>query len=119
MFKLFKPTFSQATNPQQRQAVAEYWPILPVAIIIILTASFLVGPSKQTTLSTDDRFNLVVCDFSVIPPSVNLNDTHHIEIISKASSDTVRFPVTMTRTADCPDSANVRRNGPLNNGLSD
>jgi hypothetical protein len=100
MVKLFKQR-NQDSNRQWNQAMADYWPIFPVFLILIITASALVGPPRQTPRTTANSFNLVVCDVSELPPEVDLDGDYYIEMTTKASNKSVSIPVTVKVTGDC------------------
>jgi hypothetical protein len=46
MFEIFKQG-SQQLKRQWVQTIADYWPVIPIALIIVITASALVGPTPQ------------------------------------------------------------------------
>ena len=46
---------------QSGQALAEYWPTIPAAIMVMITAAAIVGPVGRIFHRTSDALNLVVC----------------------------------------------------------
>lgn len=96
MFGIFKK-FNQSANWQrwQRgQAMAEYWPTFPVAVMIAISASALVGPVSQAFQVSANHLNSV-CDYSITPTETDLDGGHHIAVVASAyDEDNDRTTVT-------------------------
>ena len=93
---------SQDSNRQRRQIIADYWPLLPVAIVIVITASALVGPTRQSTQTASEGLTLHLCTASEQTQLVNVED-YQVEISPKASNGTILIPVTVNVIGPCPD----------------
>lgn len=81
---------------QRGQALVEYWPALPVGVMVMISASALVGPVGQAFQKTADGLNNVVCEQPETGPTyTDLDGGHRIEVIaSNYDEDNDRTTVT-------------------------
>ena len=101
--KQTKPTSIDKETRWQRwqrgQALIEYWPAIPVGVMVMISASALVGPIGNAFQTTADGLNNVVCEApSSDPTYVDLEGGHRIEVIASNYDDfndrtTVKFRV--------------------------
>jgi hypothetical protein len=96
---------SQSSVPRKRwwhqfergQAMMEYWPTLPAAVMVAIMASAIVGPIQQFLNLTTDGLSGVACDTPTTQPNfVDLEGGHRIEVTSSnydGENTTVTFKV--------------------------
>lgn len=82
MFGLFKRNQQESGwhRWQRGQAMVEYWPTIPVGIMVMITAGALAGPITNAFQSACD--GLSASDTSSVPTATDLNGGHHIEVVS-------------------------------------
>ena len=83
---------------QRGQALVEYWPTIPVGIMVMISAAAIVAPVKQIFQTTADSLNGISCEAApeVGPTAVDLDGGHRIEVVSSnynGESTTVVFKV--------------------------
>jgi hypothetical protein len=82
---------------QRGQAMVEYWPTLPIGVMVMISAAAIVGPMKQAFQATADSLSGITCEApSYSPTSVDLDGGHRIEVVSSnynGSETTVVFRV--------------------------
>ena len=63
MFGIFKKLKKLANSQewQRGQAMVEYWPTIPVGVMVMISASAIAGPIGHIFQQTSDSLNLVVC----------------------------------------------------------
>ena len=79
---------------QAGQALVEYWPTLPAAIMVSIVAGALVGPLGDIFQQTADGLTDVACETSVGDTGTDLDGGHRIEVTSSVyDPDTDRTTV--------------------------
>lgn len=71
---------------QSGQALVEYWPTLPIGIMVSLSAAALVGPLQDAFQTTADSLSGIPCQVETVmgPTYVDLEGGHRIEVTASS-----------------------------------
>jgi hypothetical protein len=64
---------------QRGQAMVEYWPTLPAAVMVSIVAAALVGPLERVFMTTANNLTGVTCEAPAGLPVANIGD-HKVEV---------------------------------------
>lgn len=92
---------------QRGQALVEYWPTLPAAVMVMISAAAVVGPIQDSFQKTADSLNRVVCEApaqpgSSSPTGTDLDGGHHIEVVSSSYANDETTVVFRVSSGDKP-----------------
>jgi hypothetical protein len=86
---------------QRGQALVEYWPTLPVGVMIMISAAAIIAPMRHAYQTTADVLN--GCEVIQLgPTSADLNGGHRVEVVSSNYNGSETTVVIKVSSGDQP-----------------